>query len=114
MSKSRSCETNLALTVVSSADQPAAVVHPEMPVQVRRAALAWVRAAPDNDRATDTTLCAQRVVGAQVKVRPDRAGVRHCAQTARMRTHPMRDVAVPTGRRRRRRGLRHLRRQQRR
>lgn len=50
-----------------------------MPMQVRRAALARIRAAPDHDRPTDTALCAQRIVSAQVEVRPDSAGIRHGA-----------------------------------
>lgn len=67
------------MTMVSSADQPAAVMHSEMPMQIRRAALTRIRAAPDDDRPADTALCAQRIVGAQVEVRPDSAGIRHGA-----------------------------------
>lgn len=83
-----------------------------MPVQIRRAALARVRAASHDDGPADTALCAQRIVSAQVEVRPDSAGVRHGAQAARVRAHTVGDVPVPAGRRRRRRGR--LRRQQRR
>lgn len=77
-------------------------MHPEMPVQVGRAALARVCTAPDDDRAADTALGAKRVVNAQVEVRPDRTRVCHGAQTARVRAHPVRDIGVSTGRRRRR------------
>lgn len=102
------------LTVITSADQPAAVMHPEMPVQIRRAALAWVRAAPDDDRPADAALGAQRIVSAQVEVRPDRTGVRHRAQAARMGAHPVRDAPVTAGRRRRGRRRRRRRQQRRR
>lgn len=96
--------------VITSADQPAAMVHPEMPVEVRRAALPRVRAAPDDDRPADAALGAQRIVSAEVEVRPDSAWVRHGAQTARVGAHPMRDARVPAGRRGRRGGGRRQRR----
>lgn len=92
--------------MVSSADQPAAVVYPEVPVQVSRPALTGVRTAPDDDRPADTALCAQRIVSAQVEVRPDRAGISHGAQAARVGAYPVGDAAVPAGRRRRGRGRR--------
>jgi len=66
-------------TVITSADQSTSVVHPEMPVQIRRAALPRVCAAPDDDRSADAALGAQRIVSTQVEVRPDSAGVRHGA-----------------------------------
>lgn len=107
---------NATLTVITPADQPATVVHPEMPVQIRRTALPRIRTAPDNDRPADAALGAQRIVSAQVEVRPDSAGVRHSAQAARVRAHPVRDGRVPARRRRRRgrRWRRWRRRQQRR
>lgn len=95
--------------MVSSANQPAAVMYPEMPMQIRGATLTRIRAAPNDDRPADTALCAQRIVSAQVEVRPNSAGIRHGAQTARVGAYPVRDATVPAGRRgrgRRRRGRR--------
>ena len=76
------------ITMINFANEPTAMVHPKMTVQVGGAALSGVGSAADDDSATNATLRAQRIIHAQVKVRPDRAGIGHRAQTARVRAHP--------------------------
>jgi len=50
--------------MITSADQSAPVMYPEMPVQICRSALARIRTASNDNRPADAALGAQRIVSA--------------------------------------------------
>lgn len=74
--------------MVVFANEPATVVDPKMAVQIGGTALPGIGTAADHDGAADPALRPQGVVGAEVEVRPDGAGVGHGPKTARVGAHP--------------------------
>lgn len=73
-----------SITMVTSTNEPTAVMHPEVAMEIGGAALTWIGATANDNRAAQATLGTQRVVYAKIKVRPNGAGVCHCPEAPRV------------------------------